>query len=619
MDGSTAAGRTTLHTGQAAAPGRWHVFLGDGSGGALLPVGPAVATDAFQVHTLVLAPGAQQHRIGGGTVTAAALPSIGALGGIVLGARYSVSNFLDGDVKELLVYDRVLTSAEVDALEGYLFARHGRHVPIPPPTPVDVFVNGDGVYPRYRIPAIVRTAPNGVLLAFAEGRQSGSDQSENDIVVRRSFDSGASWGPVQLIADVGRDALNNPCAVRLHAGPFAGRVLVMYQRYPLGTTIWNAPVGISGAGVVTSWLAFSDDEGATWSTPIDVTAQVKPASVARAVNSGPGRAIQLRHGPFAGRIVVPFNRYDVDGTWGNYCAFSDDGGLTWQRGSDVPRDPNTLQGNECQVVERADGSVLLNSRHSVGTATRKVAVSTDGGATFSPLRDDPALPDPACMASVLRFTDPADGLRSRILFAGPRSTSSRVNGSVWVSHDEGSRWATPRTVYAGGFAYCCLTEVDARRFGVLFEADSYAAIRFVSTTVEWVSAGADCLGGGLHGAAYGRGCAGTGGLVPELTVAGCPTPGARPELVIDRGRASAVAVVNFGLAPTAVPIGPCELLVGALVVSLPLMLDANGTGLLGVPIPGDLGVLSLYCQGLVLDPGAALGLTATPGREVLVF
>ncbi len=618
VDGTTSSGRTTLHTGERANPGRWHVFLGDASGGAALQVGPSVATGAFQVHSLVLRPGAQSHRIGGRVVVQDSLPSIGALGGLLLGARYNLANRFAGAVKEVLVYRRALTAAEVSAVESYLFGRHGRSSPVPPPVPVDVFQNGDGLYPNYRIPAILRTEPSGALLAFAEGRQGG-DQSENDMVLRRSVDGGASWGPVQLLHDDGRNALNNPTVGQVLRGPRAGRVLLMYQRYPQGTTIWNAPPGVSGPAVVSVWLTWSDDEGVSWSMPIDITAQVKPPTTARSVNSGPGRLIQLRHGPFAGRIVVPFNRYDTDGNWGNYAAFSDDGGVTWQRGQDVPRNPARIQGNECQVVERADGSVLLNSRRSLGAAHRKVSISYDGAITWSPLRDDLGLPDPACMASVFRFTDPADGLRSRILFAGPDSTSSRVQGSIWISYDEGGRWSGPRAFAPGGYAYSCLTRVDERRFGVLYEANGTGAMRFVATTVEWVSGGSDCLGGGLHGAAYGVGCAGSGGAVPLLDLVGCPTPGQSPELVVSQALPGAVGALNVGLAPAAVTVLPCTLLVGSPVVAVPLTVDGQGDARTSLPLPGDISSIDLYAQALILDPAAALGVATSAGRSVLVF
>ena len=52
-------------------------------------------------------------------------------------------------------------------------------------------------YPRYRIPSLIQ-APNGDLLAFAEGRFAG-DHDNVDIVMKRSTDNGQTWSNLQVI------------------------------------------------------------------------------------------------------------------------------------------------------------------------------------------------------------------------------------------------------------------------------------------------------------------------------------------------------------------------------------------------------------------------------------
>ena len=118
----------------------------------------------------------------------------------------------------------------------------------------------------------------------AEGRQSGNDQSQNDIVLRRSFDGGRTWAPHQILHDDGVNALNNPMVVQATTGPNAGRIFVCYQRYPRGTTIWNAATGYTASNIVSCFLMHSDDDGATWAGPFDVTRSMKPPSLARSVN-----------------------------------------------------------------------------------------------------------------------------------------------------------------------------------------------------------------------------------------------------------------------------------------------------------------------------------------------
>src|SRR5690606_7754997 len=72
-----------------------------------------------------------------------------------------------------------------------------RDVEAADPPHVVVFEKGSDGYNVFRIPAIVRAA-NGDLLAFCEAR-SGGDASEIDLVMKRSSDSGATWGSLQVV------------------------------------------------------------------------------------------------------------------------------------------------------------------------------------------------------------------------------------------------------------------------------------------------------------------------------------------------------------------------------------------------------------------------------------
>jgi sialidase-1 len=61
------------------------------------------------------------------------------------------------------------------------------------PKRTDLFVGGEGGYHTYRIPSLLVTA-KGALLVFCEGRRdSGSDDGNNDVLLRRSTNGGESW------------------------------------------------------------------------------------------------------------------------------------------------------------------------------------------------------------------------------------------------------------------------------------------------------------------------------------------------------------------------------------------------------------------------------------------
>ncbi len=354
---------------------------------------------------------------------------------------------------------------------------------------IPVFQRNDGVYPEYRIPALLATQ-NGTLLACAEGRQTLDDHAQNDIVLKRSVDGGQSWSATQVVYSDGANVAVNPCIVQLPDG----RILLMFQRFPAG--YHSRPMqqgrikllhpGVEGELICRTLLMFSDDDGLTWSEPRDVTAGTKRPTIVNSTASGPGVGIVLTRGDHKGRIIIPTNEGMWDGhlhRFNVYTCFSDDNGETWQFGENAPHDD--AYGNEVQMVELIDGSVLLNSRSIYGSKLRKLAISRDGGETWTQLKDQPDLPEPQCMGSTIRYSWPEEEGGSVLLYSGPASQNKREQGTIFISRDEGQTWPECKLVYPGEFAYSCLTKLPDGSVGLLFEADGYAAIRFVHLSREW--------------------------------------------------------------------------------------------------------------------------------------
>ena len=357
------------------------------------------------------------------------------------------------------------------------------------PVFTDVFRSGEEGYASVRIPSVVVTR-GGTVLAFAEGRQKPQDQAENDIVLRRSTDAGATWGPLQVVAADGAHSLNNPTAV---VEQKSGRVFLMYQRIPGHLTEHSAETatGFEGPNVYRNFLTWSDDDGATWSEPLDVTSTTKRPTGATTVASGPGIGIQLTRGPHAGRLLLPFNEGPF-WKWQNFAVISDDRGKSWRCGENVPGafviDPKhgeRSQINEVQMLEMSDGSVRLNSRPFAGARVRKSSVSRDGGVTWSKVEDVPELPCPSCMASVLRYSFDDAGGRGRVLFSGPYG-AKRAAGTISLSTDDGETWPVRKELWPGSFAYSVLTRLPDGTVGCLFEADGYARIVFARFPISWL-------------------------------------------------------------------------------------------------------------------------------------
>jgi len=355
--------------------------------------------------------------------------------------------------------------------------------------PVDVLTGGAEGYPVYRIPSMTRLAAGpraGRIVLFAEGRGNLGDNGTNDLVMKSSDDGGATWSALRVVRDEPGRSLNNPCPVEVREGPHAGRLLLMYQSYREGCGEHCVPEGYDGDDVARTFVIASDDGGETWSEPRDITRGVKRPARATATATGPGMGIQLRRGPFKGRILFGFNE-GPSGKWRVYAAYSDDGGDTWAFGEPAPEASKGV-GNEVMLFERDDGAVVLNARSFYGAARRKTAVSSDGGVHFTGLVDVAELPDPCCMAGVAVVTDPLDGAPVQtVVFTGCDSEKERAKGAMWISRDGGRSWPMKLPLFAGGFAYSQPVALGEDAVLVAFERDGYKAISVVRRTLPPVS------------------------------------------------------------------------------------------------------------------------------------
>ncbi len=352
-----------------------------------------------------------------------------------------------------------------------------RVLEIPEPVRVDLFAEGDNGFHSYRIPSLLVT-PGGAILAFAEARKNDkSDFGHIETVLRRSLDGGRTWGPIQVVAKDGENAIQNPTAVVERA---TGTVWLVLIRTP-GTGYRNAEDLAGGPSRLRRvWVTRSLDDGATWSMPRDITEAVcRPEW--RDCIPGPGVGIQTRDG----RLVVPAYHYPVGAASGrsiNAPIVSDDRGETWSLGGDT--EPGM---NESQVVELSDGSLLLNMRSYRGLGRRGTALSRDGGRTWSKVADDPALVEPVCQASLIRASGPT------LLFSNPANEKrGRSRMTVRLSADDGKTWPLAKLLEAGPSAYSCLAVLPDRTIGCLYErgARSPAEIlTFARFPLEWLTDG----------------------------------------------------------------------------------------------------------------------------------
>lgn len=322
----------------------------------------------------------------------------------------------------------------------------------------DVFTAGSEGYHTYRIPALVVTK-KGTLLAICEGRKTGrGDHGDLDLVQKRSSDGGETWGKLELIHEEGGEAkvtIGNPCPV------------VDQQT----GVIW-LPFTRDNDGV---FITSSSDDGQTWAKPRDITADVKAADW-NWYATGPGNGIQMVHGKYKGRLVIPCdhrvngNKDDKE-SWAkagrSHVFYSDDHGQTWKLGG-----ASDYSMNECAVVELPDGTLMLNSRSYRGKACRGVSLSKDGGATWEPTTDDPALVESVCQASLIRYDE------NTLLFSNPATPKGRHHLTVRASSDQGKTWPRSRLICEGSSAYSSLAALPGGEIGLLYERDDYKHLTF---------------------------------------------------------------------------------------------------------------------------------------------
>jgi sialidase-1 len=345
------------------------------------------------------------------------------------------------------------------------------------PTQMELFRAGEGGYHTYRIPALIVTS-KGTLLAFCEGRRSSASDSGNiDVLLRRSFDHGKTWTPVQTVADLGDDTVGNPAPV---VDRKSGAILLLLTRNPGAVTERQIVEGLAPVGR-TVWLSRSADDGATWTAPVEITAQTKRPEWTWYA-TGPGNGVQLR----SGRLVIPCDHIRRDNrVMHSHIIYSDDGGQTWAIGAVA--DEKT---NESAAAEARDGSIILNMRSYHGSNRRAVQRSRDGGLTLEPLAFDEALIEPVCQASLVSAVRPGRKPDGTLLFSNPAS-ARRERMTVRFSPDDGHSWPSAKVLHEGPAAYSSLAVLRDGAIGLLYERgdrNAYERLSFARFERKWLTA-----------------------------------------------------------------------------------------------------------------------------------
>lgn len=316
----------------------------------------------------------------------------------------------------------------------------------------------------YRIPGLVTTKQGSLIAVYDVRYENDRDLPANvDVAISRSKDGGQSWEPMKIIMDMGpgaNDGIGDPSIL---VDQQTGTIWVA-ALWSHGNKGWfgSAP-GLSPDETGQFVLVKSEDDGQTWSAPINITTQIKNPAW-RLFFQGPGMGISMRDGT----LVFPAQYKDAEAMPYSTLIYSKDHGKTWKVG--IGAKSNTT---EAQIVELNDGSLMLNMRDNRG-GSRSVATTRDLGQSWT---EHPtsrsALIEPVCMASIIRVASRQRGDTQDILaFSNPNDAKERKNMTIKLSLDEGQSWPTQHQLLIDerkGYGYSCLTMIDKNTIGLIYE------------------------------------------------------------------------------------------------------------------------------------------------------
>lgn len=315
----------------------------------------------------------------------------------------------------------------------------------------------------YRIPSII-TATNGDLIAAIDERvpSCGDLKLSRDIniVIRRSFDDGKTWSPIERIIDYPLGESASDASMILDKTTNKIFLFFNYMNLDNEKDIY--------------YLKYisSVNNGFSWSDPIDITDQISKAGWEKDFKFiTSGRGIQTKKGDLL-HCLVNLQK-------GTYVFGSKDHGKTWF----ITKSP-VSPGDESKIVELNDGTWMVNSRVN-NKGIRYSHTSINGGRDWITKKENDLI-DPGCNASFIKYDYGEYKKKNLFILSNINNLKERKEIVVRYSLDEGKNWSYPKKVYNGEAAYSSMTILKNGEIGLFFEKDNYKSNVFTSFSLNWM-------------------------------------------------------------------------------------------------------------------------------------